>query len=940
MRLISRVLISLVLLVTATAALAGETGSISGVVKDGTGAPVPGASVKLAGAQAPRDTVTNANGAFKFTVLLPGDYVVTAELQGLGTASHKVKVFVDSDAQLALTLVQTTKAEVVVTGAAAEIDKTASEVNFNFTDNTIKDLPLSRTYEGVLKLVPGAAASDGQGFVSISGGTRQDNKYLLDGVNITNPGYGFLGVDTNQLDIADFNVKKGGISAEFGRTSGAMINAVTKSGTNQIVGSVQAIISPSSFQANRDFGTQSNVNNYSGQANLGFPIVKDMLFGYVSGAYYDNKTTGQSATLVDNTTATQPDSKSHNGDYFGKLTGFIGQSLLLNAGFRALPNKGTDQFNSVYDAPTAGYGTDTTNYVGNFTADWFASKDTVFEAKYVALQENDTSVGQNLVPAFQPMTIDPKNLAAYGYFPDPNRHSNNGGLPEFAETGDRYKRSEVKATLSQYLDIGPTQNAFKLGGGFEDDSMDTVRATNGWGLWGAIGGTCPTAVCGTGTKYASDRARYYTSQPTQNSKARTYSAFIQDTITMKNLTIYVGVLANKDDFAQVCKAGQVCGSTGTPAETSDTRFNFMTFSWSQQVQPRLGITWNPNLLSSDKLYSTYGEYAGMDQKSTARSFAPFRIRQDQAYFCTVTTGCGSVPYGGFLGSQYRGSSGGKFIPTDLKPPYYQEFILGYSAALTKDVTFDLYYQYRNLKNAFEDTGIGANPYDSNTYFGSFQAANFPDARRHYHGVTLDVSKRYANRWYADANITYSKLAGNFDEDYGLALFNTSSFLEDEPGWYSAEPNRDGLMRQDRPIIFKAMGTYDLPFGVTVGGFLRVQSGTPWEARGGTPSTDYGRYLEPAGSHRLPTWTNFDLLAAYTFKPSDTLGIRLEARVQNLFNTQTVLSVDDIKYFDAYEDANPPTSLGPQGTSQPNPAFGTPTAWAAPRRFVLTARLDF
>jgi hypothetical protein len=944
MRFISRILLSLALLVAATAAWAGETGSISGVVKDGTGAPVPGATVKITGAQAPRDTVTTSSGAFKFAVLLPGSYVVTAELKGLGMASQQAKVFVDHDAQLTLVLVQTTKTEVVVTGAAAEIDKKASEVNFNFTDNVIKDLPLSRTYEGVLKIVPGAAASSGQGFVSISGGTRQDNKYLLDGVNITNPGYGFLGVDTNQLDIADFNVKKGGISAEFGRTSGAMINAVTKSGTNQIAGSVLVNISPSSFQANNSFSTTQDTSANSGQANIGFPIVKDMLFGYVSGAYYDNKISGQSATLVNGVTATQPDSKSHSGDYFGKLTGFVGQSLLVNAGFRALPAKSTDQFNSVYDAPTAAYGADTTNYVGNLSVDWFASKDTILEAKYVALQENDTSVGQDLVPAFGPTTIDPKNLAAYGYFPDPNRHNNNGGLPEFAETGDRYKRSEVKATLSQYLDIGPTQNAFKLGGGFEDDSMDTVRATNGWGIWGALGGACPTSVCGSSAAYPkgfpSDRARYYTSQPTQNSKARTYSAFLQDTITMKNLTIYLGVLTNKDDFAQVCKAGQVCGSSTAAPLTADTRFNFMTFRWSQQVQPRLGITWNPNLLSSDKLYSTYGEYAGMDQKSTARSFAPFRIRQDQAYFCTVTTGCGSVAYGGLMGTQFRGSSGGKLIPTDLKPPYQQEFILGYSAALTNDVTFDAYYQYRNLKNAFEDTGIGANIYDSNTYFGSFQAANFPDARRVYRAVTLDVSKRYADRWYADANITYSKLSGNFDEDYGLALFNTSSFLEDEPGFYTNDPNRNGLMRQDRPIIFKLMGTYDLPFGVTVGGFFRYQSGTPWEARGATPSTSDGRYLEPAGTNRLSGWTTVDLLAAYTFKPSDSLGIRLEARVSNVFDTQTVLSVDQTKYFDAYVDGNPPTSLGPQGTSQPNPAFGTPTAWAAPRRFILTARLDF
>jgi hypothetical protein len=933
MRFIFRILLSLVLLVTATAVWAGETGSVSGVVKDGTGAPVPGATVKITGAQAPHDTITSSSGAFKFAVLLPGDYVVIADLKGLGTASQKVHVFVDNDAQLTLALVQTAKTEVVVTGVATEIDKKASEVNFNYTDNVIKDLPLSRTYEGVLKIIPGAAAdTSGQGFVSISGGTRQDNKYLLDGVNITNPGYGFLGIDTNQLDIADFNVKKGGISAEFGRTSGAMINAVTKSGTNEIAGSVLANLSPSSFQSKSSFGTTQDTSTYNGQANIGFPIVKDTLFGYVSGAYYDTTISGQSAT-IGGVTSTQPDSKSHNGDYFGKLTAFIGQPLLVNAGFRALPAKATDQFASVYDAPTAAYGADTTNYVGNISVDWFASKDTVFEAKYVALQENDTSVGQTLVPPFQPLVINPNNLGAYGEFDNPARNGGNTGVYQFAETGDRYKRNEIKATLSQYFDLGSSQHQIKVGGGYEDDTNDTVRATNGWGIW-ATGASCPASVCGSAYSNT-DRARYYTSQPTQNSLARTYSAFLQDTITMKNLTVYLGVLANKDDFAQLCPAGSVCGPTGTPAETSDVRYNFMTFSWSQQIQPRLGITWNANLINGDKFYSTYGEYAGVDQKSTSRSFAPFRIRQDQAYFCTAPAGCGLAVYGSYLGSQYRGSSGGKYIPPGLKPPYYQEFILGYSAAATKDVSFDVYYQYRNLKNAFEDT-----PIDPSNYFGSFQAANFPDARRVYRALTLDMSKRYANRWYADANITFSKLYGNFDEDYGLALFNTSSFLEDEPGWYTTDPNRYGRMSQDRPIIFKLMGTYDLPIGVTVGGFFRVQSGTPWEARGATPSTTDGRYLQPAGTNRLPTWTNFDLLAAYTFKPTDSLGVRLEARVSNVFNTQTVLSVNHTEYLDGYVDGTPASTEGPQGTKQPNPLYGTPTSWAAPRRFTLTARLDF
>jgi hypothetical protein len=925
MKTLLRIALALAVVAFATAAFAGETGSISGAIKDGSGLPVPGATVKLTGAQAPLNTVTGAAGTFRFPVVLPGAWTVTAELKGLGAASQKIQVFVDNDVQVNLVLVQTAKAEIVVTGAVAEIDKKASEVNFNYTDTVMKDLPVSRTYEGMLKIVPGAPATSGQGFVSVSGGTRQDNKYLLDGVNITNPGYGFLGVDTNQLDIADFNVKKGGITAEFGRTSGAMFNAVTKSGTNEWNGTVQLNFSPDAFAANKCCETQSDVSTYNGAASVGFPIMKDILFGYASARYSSTTTSGQSAT-IGGVTTTQPDTKSHSGDYFGKLTAFAGQSLLFNLGFRAMPNDTKDSFNSIYDAPTAGYDANTTNYLGNVSGDWFATKDTVVEAKYVFLKENDTSQGQTQIPPFQPSTINPANLGAYGAWADPSRNNGNAGVAEFQDTGDKYSRSEIKLTVSQFLDIGGTQNQFKLGGGYEADSQDTVRATNGWGIF-TKNITCPAAVCGT-AKSGTVRARYYTSQPVQYSKARTYSFFAQDTITWKTLTVYLGVLLNKDDFAQICPAGQVCGPTGTPANTTDVRYNFMTFNWGQQAQPRLGITWNANLIQGDKLYSTYGEYGGVDQKSTSRSFAPYRIRQDEAFFDPTT--------GAYLGTQYRGSSTGKYIPPDLKPPYNQEWIIGYSAAFAKEYSFDVYYQYRNLKNAFEDVPINPDT------LATFQAANLPWARRVYRAVTLDVQKRYSNGWYADANITFSKLYGNFDEDYGLANFNTSSNLEDGPGWNSAEAYRYGRLNNDRPVIFKLMGSYDFNFGLTMGAFLRVQSGNAYQATGKEPTSTTGqsRYIEPAGSQRLPTWTNFDLLGAYTFKLGGSMGLRLEARVSNLFNTQTVVGRNSLEYNDPYVAGVPARNMGPQGTSQPNPLYNTATAWAAPRRLVLTAQFNF
>ena len=354
----------------------------------------------------------------------------------------------------------------------------------------------------------------------------------------------------------------------------------------------------------------------------------------------------------------------------------------------------------------------------------------------------------------------------------------------------------------------------------------------------------------------------------------------------------------------------------------------MTFDWSQQIQPRIGITWNPNLLSRRQVLrhvrpvrGPRPEVHGALVRPLPHPSGPGLLQRDDRRLPRLAV------------SAARPAANTSRPTSSLRTA--RSSSVGYSAAATKDLTFDVYYQYRNLKNAFEDTPI--NPAD---YFGSFQAKNFFNARRTYDALTLDLQKRYANCWYADMNITFSRLYGNWDEDYTTGVFNTSSFLEDEPGWNSADPNRYGHLGQDRPIIFKLMGSYDLPMGFVVGGFLRVQSGTPWEARGGTPSTASGRYLETAGTNRLPTWTTVDLLLAYNLKFGGNMAARIEARVANVFDTQTVLSVNSVKYNDGYVDGNPANNLGLAGTTQPNANFGNATSWASPRRFTVTARLDF
>ena len=132
-----------------------------------------------------------------------------------------------------------------------------------------------------------------------AGGSRQDNLYLIDGVNITSPAFGYLSTEVNELDIAEVNIKRGGISAEFGRTGGTVVNAVSRSGSNRFSGIgrvdwlspnlvggytlpsdlLNAGVRPGVF---RDALLTTEMTPAGG---LGGPIVENRMFFYLSARY-------------------------------------------------------------------------------------------------------------------------------------------------------------------------------------------------------------------------------------------------------------------------------------------------------------------------------------------------------------------------------------------------------------------------------------------------------------------------------------------------------------------------------------------------------------------------------------------------------------------------------------------------------------------------------
>ena len=280
-----------------------STGTISGVVKDETGAVVPGATVRVMNVETgiARTLSTDGQGRYSAPNLSLGDYEVQAELSGfLVEVRRGIKLTVGRQAVVDFALKVGAVAErVEVTGEAPLVESKTSTLGNLVDDRTIRDLPLNgRSYDQLALLQTGVVAytlGEGRGFgygagkrFSVPGGRGYSNAFLLDGTDINDHGNGTpggaagtnLGVDT----IREFKIVTNAFSAEYGRATGAVVSAVTKSGTNQLHGSVFEFHRNDDLDARNFFDPEVPpfVRNQLGGV-LGGPIKKDKTF--FIGAY-------------------------------------------------------------------------------------------------------------------------------------------------------------------------------------------------------------------------------------------------------------------------------------------------------------------------------------------------------------------------------------------------------------------------------------------------------------------------------------------------------------------------------------------------------------------------------------------------------------------------------------------------------------------------------
>ena len=901
-RIARSVSLTLLLLLCVANVYADVYGSISGTVRDNSGSPLPGVSITATASVLPkgRDTVTDSAGNYSFQKLPPDTYTVTASLAGLGSTRITVPVEVDKDKTVNLRLTPAVSESITVSAAPPTVDMKSTEVNFNYDSKQIERLPLLRTYQGLFELAPGVAS--GTGFAPVAGGGRQENLFLLDGASLTNPSFGYLGIgntDTNELDIQDLNVKRAAFSAELGRATGEVINAVTKSGTNQLEGAVRQEWHPSGWAATaKDPKFLAHTSDSRTAANIGGPIWRDHIFGYGSGRYEKVDTTNRT-----NFFGPVPDEHATIKEVFGKLTATPTQSQYLSLGYRHIPLVDPRTGVGTFDLPETAFDFKNTNRVATADYNWTATKNTLVEAKVLRSSEANHFVAETNL-GFKP-TFNVNDLRHMGSvtIPDPGGSGKlvHGGAYYVRLSTQDYKNNSNALSVSQFFDFGGMAHQIKAGVGYQYGEEHLSRLSNGWGIVTVLSNDI--------------RASYYPDQPPLLGFGKTYSAYVQDSITVTpRLNVNVGVLADRDEFGQKWQGQSL---------------TFLKFGFGDEIQPRIGVNYNLRANTGDKIYANYGRYSNMEQKSTDRGLAPHTIISSTAHFDPVT---------GALKSDKpsAGESGNAIILSSTKPTYTDEYLVGYATPFASNWSVDSFAMYRTTKHFIEDFPM---PFPD----GDFFAGNIP-AKRKYYGVTFDVSRRFASRWTADVNYTWQRLYGNYDFDVpgGGGTYNTASAIEDGPGIMVTDPFRFGPLLQNRTNVLKAFGSYEVIPNLSLGAYYRFQSGAPWNAVGRDAVYEgFRRYLNPVGTFHTPNWQNVDLIASYGIPLARRMRVAVEGRVLNVLNKQTVLTVDRREFFDpGVETAQPPLFIAPQGTTQPNPAFGTPTSYADPRRYIASVRFDF
>jgi hypothetical protein len=430
-----------------------QTGTLRGVVQDEQGLPVPSATVKIASpaVQAGRTVVTEGDGRFVFRALPPGDYAITVNRASFTPASAIATVPLGLDVETNVTLKVGGTQDSVQVNAESPTPIASPVAGMNIRHNDVEQLAVSRSLSGIAELSPGLTnITPNKDQVSINGAFAFDNSFMVNGVDIADNLLGSPLTLFVEDAVQEVQTLTSGIPAEFGRFSGGVVNAITRSGSNVFSGSFRSNFSNPSWSTVTPFEASHGVThddqlNKSYEATLGGPIVVNRLWFFGSTRLEDTAVaqafpqTGIANTETDRNrrgeiklTATVAPNHTVQGGYMNNATTYINRPSL--PGFSIDPS-------TIADASVPNWYA-FTNYHGVLGAS------TLAEAQYAQRRWTRIAGGTSTSPVDSPfiaLSVPAQYNAPYFDASDPEERNSfqlTGSLTHFL---NRRGRHELKS---------------------------------------------------------------------------------------------------------------------------------------------------------------------------------------------------------------------------------------------------------------------------------------------------------------------------------------------------------------------------------------------------------------------------------------------------------------------------------------------------------------
>jgi hypothetical protein len=901
----------------------GLTGALIGTVKDAQGGVLPGAVVRIdspALIGGPATLTTNEKGQLRFPALAPGSYVLDIELAGF-TTLHEEDVRIGAGATVERTAILKLAGladSIVVEGVGSRIEARNPGFGTRFGPEDLKAIPTRRaSMFDAIRAAPGVSptspSSGTTTTVSAFGSGINENAFLIDGTNFTCPCNGIARSEPGVDFIQEVQVQSVGASAEFGNMQGAVINVITRQGSDRFLYDASYYAQPSGLTSQpvrRPLPGSTKQTGYERAkyqdltSNFGGPLRRDRAWFFAGYQYlrdYDSQP-GTDPAL--------PRTYEQN-KVFAKLTWKPTPRLQLLHSFHdefwVSPEQPT--FAKLYAATLRSHASVPAMTFGQLTHT--LSPTTVWDARigrFVYLRDDDPSTGNRAIPSRL------------------NRLTNvSSGAPQ--TFGDlTLIRTTAKATLNHYrTGLLGTDHQWKIGGQVEKGEHHGAN------------------IIPTGVRFVDNGALPFQAVSSAPSNTGgvfiTASGFASDAITVSDrLTINAGLR-----FDHSRAISQDLHDVDSERHETDALVRGLGTLYTWNVfSPRLGLTAKLTANGRTILRASYGRF---NQGVLTGELSPFHPSATP----TTTTQFDSATGGYTTLVKVDDPKINLRFDSDMRTPRSDEYSVGVDRELGRRLALAIAYVHKDGRNFIGWTDVGGRYASATRVLADgrsvpvFVLNNSPSDRRFlltnaegysmtYNGLVLAAEKRRSHGWQAFGSYTLSRDSGLLPSSGAIAAGPQVSSIAGNPFLtFGQDPNSltnaPGRLPNDRPHMFRTMMSVDLPkTGFVVAANLQHFSGKPWAAAAQItlPQGDQRVLLEPRGSRRLSSQSLLDVRLSRPIHLSSGASVELLIDVLNLLN-------------DTAEEGIASDTLATE--TAVSATFGQPSVFMDPRRAMIGVRLN-